>query len=172
MYRRTTGESYTISIKADGLLDQLQYGLFSDPPLDKQDIVALLTIGATRTELTSTNEDGDKSGLTQVLKDRATMLTSQRVSGYISRRAGSFFGFDEFNIQGNLFNFNDTWGPQLVASKKLTGKIKLTYSTTVGHLNDQTVRLGYSLTPRWSLQGETDNQGRAGFDIKYGITFK
>ena len=172
VYRRTTGESYTISIQANGLLSQLQYGIYSDPPLDKQDIVALLTLGATRTELTGTNEDGDKTGLTQVLKDRATMLTSNRVSGYISRRAGSFFGFDEFNIQGNLFNFNENWGPQLVASKKLTGKIKITYSTTVGHLNDQSVRLGYSLTPRWSLQGETDNQGRAGFDIKYGITFK
>jgi len=171
VYRRTAAEPYTVYIKAEGLLDQLQYGLYSEPPLDQPDIVALLTLGATRTELTG-GEGEAGSGITGVLKDRAAMLTSQRVSGYLSRRAGSLFGFDEFTIQGNLFQFNNAWGPQLVASKHLSRRVDLTYSTTVGHLNDQTVRLGYRLTPRFSLQGETDRQGRAGIDLKYGFTFK
>ncbi|MFH1700728.1 MAG: translocation/assembly module TamB domain-containing protein [Candidatus Zixiibacteriota bacterium] len=172
VYRRSAAEPYTIYIKAEGLLDQLQYELFSQPPLEKPDIVALLTLGATRSELTKSGENQEKTGLTQVLKDRAAMMTSQKVSNYISRRAGSLFGFDEFTIQGNLFKFDETWGPQLVASKRVSQRINLTYSTTVGHLNDQTMRLGYSLTPRWSLQGETDRQGCSGLDLKYGITFK
>jgi len=171
VYRRTAAEPYTVYIKAEGLLDQLQYGLYSEPPLDQPDIVALLTLGATRTELTG-GEGDSGGGITEALKDRAAMLTSQRVSGYLSRRAGSLFGFDEFTIQGNLFQFNNAWGPQLVASKHLSRRVDLTYSTTVGHLNDQTVRLGYRLTPRFSLQGETDRQGRAGIDLKYGFTFK
>ena len=172
VYKRTAGESYTVFIRAEGLLDQLQYGLYSDPPLDKPDIVALLTLGATRTELAGGNNGNGGSGLTGVLKDRAAALTSDKVSGYLSRRAGSLFGFDEFTIQGNLFQFDETWGPQLVASKRLSKRVDFTYATTVGHLNDQTVRLGYRLTPRWSLQGETDRQGRAGLDLKYGLTFK
>lgn len=171
-YRRTTAEPYLIYIKAEGLLDQLQYGLYSEPPLDKPDIVALLTLGATRTELTGSGEGNGQGGLTDILKDRAAMLTSKRVSGYLSRRAGAFFGFDEFTIEGNLFRFDNTWGPQLVASKRLSRRVDFTYSTTVGHLNDQAVRLGYRLTPRFSIQGETDRLGRSGLDIKYGISFK
>ncbi|MFH1374770.1 MAG: translocation/assembly module TamB domain-containing protein [bacterium] len=171
VYRRTAAEPYTVFIKAEGLLDQLQYGLYSEPPLEKPDIVALLTLGATRTELAG-GDNNDKGGFTGVLRDRASSLTSQRVSGYLSRKAGSFFGFDEFTIQGNLFQFNETWGPQLVASKRLSQRADLTYSTTVGYLNDQAVRLGYRLTSRFSLQGETDRQGRAGLDLKYGVTFK
>jgi len=171
VYRRTAATPYTVYIRAEGLLDQLQYGLYSEPPLDKPDIVALLTLGATRTELAG-NGDTDGGGLKGVLADRAARLTSQRVSSYVSRKAGSFFGFDEFTIQGNLFQFDDSWGPQLVASKRISPKINLTYSTTVGHLNDQAVRLGYHLTPKISLQGETDQQGRAGIDLKYGIRFK
>lgn len=171
IYRRTAAEPYTVYIKAEGLLDQLQYGLYSEPPLEKSDIVALLTLGATRTDLAG-GEGNGKGGLKGVLKDRAAMLTSERVSSYLSRRVGSLFGFNEFTIQGNLFQFDNSWGPQLVASKRLSRKVDFTYSTTVGHLNDQTVRLGYRLTPRFSLQGETDRQGRAGLDLKYGITFK
>jgi autotransporter translocation and assembly factor TamB len=172
IYRRTSAEPYTIYIQAEGYLDQLRYGLFSEPALDRPDIVALLTLGATRSELTKSSESNGRSGLSQVLKDRAAMLTSQRLSGYVSRKAGAVFGFDEFTIQGNLFQFDDSWGPQLVASKRLSQRVDLTYSTTVGHLNDQSVRLGYRLTPRWSLMGETDRQGRSGLDLKYGIKFK
>ena len=171
VYRRTVAQPYTVSIKAEGLLDQLQYGLTSEPPLDKSDIVALLTLGATRTELAGSESDGT-SNLTGVLTDRAAMLASATVSGFVSRRAGSLFGFDQFTIQGNLFQFDQTWGPQLVASKRLSRKVDFTYATTVGHLNDQTVRLGYRLTPRFSLQGETDSQGRSGLDLKCGFTFK
>ena len=134
--------------------------------------MALLTLGATRSELASDGEGNGQGGLTGVLKDRAAMLTSQRVSGYLSRQAGSLFGFDEFTIQGNLFKFDESWGPQLVASKKISKRINVTYSTTVGHLNDQTVRLGYRLTRRVFLQGETDRQGRSGIDLKYGISFR
>jgi len=172
VYRRTASESYTVYIRAEGLLDQLQYGLYSEPPLDKPDIVALLTLGATRSELAGGSEGSGQGGLKGVLADRVSMLTSQKVSGYLSRKAGSLFGFDEFTIEGNLFQFDDSWGPQLVASKRLSRRVDMTYSTTVGHLNDQTVRLGYRLTPRISLQGETDRQGRSGLDLKYGITFK
>jgi autotransporter translocation and assembly factor TamB len=172
VYRRTTGEPYTIYIKAEGLLDQLQYGLYSEPPLERPDIVALLTLGATRTELTRSDDSNGHGGLSQVLRDRAAMLTSQRVSSYLSRKAGAIFGFDSFTIQGNLFQFDDNWGPQLVASKRLSRRLDFTYSTTVGELNDQTVKLGYRLSQRWSLIGETDQVGRSGIDLKYGFTFK
>lgn len=172
VYRRTSAQPYTVYIRVEGPFDQLQYGLFSEPELEKPDIVALLTLGATRSELAGDKENGGQGGLKSVLADRFSMLTSQKVSGYLSRKAGSFFGFDEFTIQGNLFKFDDSWGPQLVASKRLSRRVDLTYSTTVGHLNDQTVRLGYRLTPKLSLQGETNRMGQAGIDLKYGITFK
>ncbi|MEZ5360571.1 MAG: translocation/assembly module TamB domain-containing protein [Candidatus Zixiibacteriota bacterium] len=174
VYRRMESKQYTVYIKAEGLLDNLQYGLFSDPPLDKPDIVALLTLGATRTELAgSSNGDGSTSnGITDIIKERAAAITSSQIAGFMSRKAGTMFGFDEFTIQGNLFEFSENWGPQLVASKQVTERVHLTYSTTVGHLNDQSIRLGYKLTPHFVLQGETDRQGRSGLDIKYGITFK
>ncbi|HUV29840.1 MAG TPA: translocation/assembly module TamB domain-containing protein [Acidobacteriota bacterium] len=171
-YQRMAATKYDVYIRAEGLLDQLQVSLYSEPPLDKPDIVALLTLGATRTQLAGKGENGSEGGVRNVLVDRVSMLTSQRASAYVSSKVGSMFGFDEFTVEGNLFRFDKSWGPHLVASRRLGERVELTYSTTVGHLNDQNVRLGYRLTPRLSLQGETDRAGRSGIDLKYGFKFR
>jgi autotransporter translocation and assembly factor TamB len=171
-YQRMATTKYNVHIQAEGQLDQLRVSLYSEPALDKPDIVALLTLGATRTQITGKGEFGSEGGAKNVLLDRAKMLTSKRVSSYVSSKVGSMFGFDEFTMEGNLFQFDQSWGPYLIASRRLTERVELTYSTTVGRLNDQNVRLGYRLTPRLSLQGETDRDGRAAIDLKYGIRFK
>ncbi len=171
-YQRTAADKYTVFIKAEGRLDQLQADLYSEPSLDKSDIVALLTLGATRTQLAGRGEDQGNGGLKNALVNRAAMLTSRRVSGYMSDKVGSIFGFDEVTVEGNLFQFDKSWGPHLVASRRLSERLELTYSTTVGHLNDQAIRLGYRLRPRLSLEGETDRYGQAGIDLKYGIRFR
>ncbi len=171
-YQRLAATKYVITIQAEGSLDQLKVDVVADPPLDKPDVVALLTLGATRTQLAGKDKEGKEGGVKDILLDRATTLSSQRVSGYVSGRVGTFFGFDEFTVEGNLFQFDDSWGPELVASRRLSERVELTYTTTVGRLNDQGVRLGYRLTPRLSLQGQTDRYGRALLDLKYGFRFR
>jgi autotransporter translocation and assembly factor TamB len=171
-YQRTASTKYQITFRAEGPLDQLNIDLTSQPPLEKSDIVSLLTLGATRAELTGSGSGQGGQGLTGALVQRAAGLTSERVAGYLSSKVGSMFGFSEFTVQGNLFNINGSSGPQLTASKQLSSRVELTYSTTVGHLNDQNIRLGYRLTPHLSLQGETDRFGRSGLDLKYGVKFK
>lgn len=69
-YSRTMPTTYDIHIRAEGTVDQLQFGLKSDPPLDRPDIVALLTVGATRTELTRGSGESNGAGLKNVLAER------------------------------------------------------------------------------------------------------
>ena len=170
-YQRTVAEKYTVYIKVEGNLENPRPDIYSEPALDKPDIVALLTLGTTRSSLTG-REDAQSGGVKNALVERAAGLTSNRISGFISDKVGSMFGFDEFTVEGNLFKFDDSWGPRLVASRRISKRVELTYSTTVGHLNDQGVRLGYKLTPRLSIQGETDQAGRSGIDLRYGLKFK
>jgi len=169
-YQRTVAEKYTIYIKVEGDLENLRPDIYSEPPLDKTDIVSLLTLGSRRSRLTGNGEN--QGGIKNVLVERASRLTSTRVSGYISEKVTSIFGFDEFTVEGNLFAFDNSWGPRLVASRRISKKLELTYSTTVGHLNEQGVRVGYKLTPHISIQGETDQAGKSGIDVRYGLKFK
>ncbi|MFZ0389449.1 MAG: translocation/assembly module TamB domain-containing protein, partial [Calditrichia bacterium] len=73
----------------------------------------------------------------------------------------------------NLFNFGaEEGGPELVASKRVSDRLRVTYTTNVGQLNDNGIRLNYELTDHISLQGKTDQYGNSGLDLKYRIKFK
>ncbi|MCF7800720.1 MAG: translocation/assembly module TamB domain-containing protein [Candidatus Marinimicrobia bacterium] len=164
--------AYEIFLNITGDLETPIVTLTSSPALDKTDILALLTIGATRTEMAGNTTDSQNTTLARVIQDRLADYSSQRISGYTSRRLGTFLGLEEMSIEGNLFNFGPEWGPQLVTSKRLSENMKVTYSTTVGHATDQSIKLEYSITDQIVLESQTDQHGRAGVDLKYRIKFK
>lgn len=171
-YQTLTGTPYTITFSLTGPIDKAEFLLTSEPFLDKPDIVALLTVGATRKELTGKSLEGENVSVSDVLKERAEQLSSQRISGYAARRVGSFFNLDEMSIEGNLFNFGSSWGPQLLASKKLSNRMSISYTTKVGYLNKQSIRLDYNLSKYFSFEGQTDQRGNSGLDLKFRLKYK
>jgi autotransporter translocation and assembly factor TamB len=169
-YRATEAIPYLIALTLTGPLDEVVVDLSSDPPQDKSNIISLLTIGATREELTGKDSEG--KGASSALLERAQSLSSQRITGYTSRKVGALLGLDQFTIEGNLFSRDQTSGPQLLASKKISPRAELTYTTTVGHSNENSFRLDYRLSKHFFLEGQTDQQGRAGMNLKYRLRSK
>ncbi|MGB7063243.1 MAG: translocation/assembly module TamB domain-containing protein [Candidatus Zixiibacteriota bacterium] len=166
-YRATEAVPYLIAFTLTGPLDEVVVDLSSDPPEDKSNIISLLTIGATREELVG--KDAEGKGASSALLERAQSLSSQRIAGYTSDKVGSLLGLDQFTIEGNLFSRDRTSGPQLLASKKISPRVELTYTTTVGHSNENSFRLDYRLSKHFFLEGQTDQQGRAGMNLKYRL---
>jgi len=171
-YQTLVNTQYEITLTINGSLDQTEIILISDPVLDKADIISLLTIGATRQQLTSSSVDGKEPTTKQILLERAKSLSSERISGFAERKLGNALGLEKITIEGNLFKFGNSWGPQLLASKKLSSRVGLVYTTTVGHMNEQNIRLEYLLSKKFSIEGQTDQQGRSGIDLKYKLKFK
>jgi len=171
-YQTLNATPYIITIAISGDLDKLKVELTSEPPLDNSDIISLLTVGATREQLTGKDTGGETTTVSEVLKRRISTISSQKISNYAARNIGNFFGLDEMSIEGDLFNFGNTWGPQLLASKKISNRMEITYTTTVGHLNEQRIRLNYLLSKYFSVMGETDQRGQSGMDLKYRLKFE
>jgi len=171
-YQTVSRIPYHITLTINGPIDKITFGLTSDPPQDKSDIIALLTVGATREQLTGRSSDGSDTSFSEILKERAAALSSQKISGYVSQKVGNLLGLEEVSIEGNLFHVGKSSGPQLVASEKISDRTGVTYTTAVGHLNEQRIRLDYRLNKYFSLAGETDQKGRAGIDVKYRLRFK
>jgi len=165
-YQTLSQKPYTISLSIQGPLDQAVTNLTSNPPLEKSDIITLLTVGATRKELTGSGESG-KSSVRNVLEDRFGQISSSQVSGFASRQIGTLFDLKDMSIEGNLFHFGKSWGPRLVASKTVTDRMEISYATRVGHSNEQSIQLDYRLYKNLSIQGQTDQRGRSGIDFKF-----
>jgi autotransporter translocation and assembly factor TamB len=171
-YQATEATPYLITLAISGPLDEVVVELVSDPFEDKSNILSLLTIGATREQLGGKDAEGKDASLSAVLKERARSISSQKVAGYTSRKVGGLLGLEQFTIEGDLFRFDRSWGPQLLASKKISPRMEITYITTVGHSNENSFRLDYRLSKHFSLEGQTDQQGRAGMNLKYRLRSK
>jgi len=164
-YQTEVWQPYAITLTVVGPLDQVQVELTSEPPLDKSDIITLLTLGRTREQLS------DREARGNVLLERAKDLSSQRLTGYTERKIGRLLGLEQVTIEGDLFRFDRSWGPRLVASKKISRRMDVTYTTTVGYINDQSIQLDYRLSKNLSLESQTDRRGRSGIDLKYILRF-
>ncbi len=164
------GESegrYSVTLELHGPANAVRIDMYSSPYLDQPDIVSLLTLGTTRGQLSG--EGGEGVSLTSALAERAEQLASRQVSSYVTRRFGTALGLEQTSIEGNLFDFSSNWGPQLLARKRFGERVEVTYTTRIGRINDQGVILGYHLTPRWLLEGQTDQRGNSTLDIKYRV---
>ncbi len=166
-YQTEDEKEYTITLNIDGTLEKPKIDLHSQPPLGKQNILALLTLGSTLDQ-PSGEASGDLSG---VIRDRLERYSSKRITGFVSRQAETYFGLKEVQIEGNVFNAFNSGSSRLSATKQIGNRLEMTYFTTIGHINDQGIRLNYKLIDHFSIEGEADQTGKSGVDFKYRIKF-
>ncbi|MBN2201395.1 translocation/assembly module TamB domain-containing protein [bacterium] len=172
-YQTYSGTPYVVTLTLQGPLDQADFVLASVPQASRTDILSLLTFGATRDELNRTLPSSDRNGgMSDVLMERAKSLSSRRVASTAENYMGTLFQLDSMSIEGNLFRFDKEWGPRLQASKRVSRRVALNYSTTVGHMNEESVRLNVWIDRRFSVEGQVDRIGRSGIDLKYKIKFQ
>ncbi|MFA6470526.1 MAG: translocation/assembly module TamB domain-containing protein, partial [Candidatus Latescibacterota bacterium] len=166
--------SYAITISVTGEMKKPKIALSSDPALDKPDILSLLTLGVTRQQIGFGAAASDTTiSLQGILLNRAEVLTSLQISGYVGRQMESALGLENFSIEGNLFQSGQLLsGTRLSATKKISDKVEVSYTTSLGRLNEQGIRVVYDLTKKISLQGETVQQGKSSLDILYKKRFQ
>ena len=87
------------------------------------------------------------------------------------QKLGNALALENISIEGNLFKIDKSWGPRVTATKQLSDKIDITYSTVVGHANEQQIKLGYELYKYLKLSGTTGQRGQSGLDLLFNFKF-
>lgn len=157
---------YKIRLRVTGTLDNPTVDLQSDPSLSQIDIVSLLTLGRVRNadEEALALETG--SDLTDALAEKAKVIASQQLAGYVTRRIERWLNLDQVSIEGNIFGVGGSSGPRLSVSKQVRDRLTLTYQSVIGNIEEQTIKASLKLAPHVYLEGETDAQDNAGLDLK------
>jgi autotransporter translocation and assembly factor TamB len=173
-YQGLEAVSYDIYLSVSGPADTLIVELTSDPPMERPDILSLLTLGATREQLAGVDTTGGQTSTGDLLVQRAQTLTTYALSGVLSRTLGARLGLETLTIQGNIFQAgqNDVVNPTLEATKQVSDRLLITYTTNVGYFNQNGIKVNYLLNKYFSVQGQTDQTGQSGIDLKYSVRFK
>ncbi|HWR98441.1 MAG TPA: translocation/assembly module TamB domain-containing protein, partial [Candidatus Methanoperedens sp.] len=158
----TVGETQILFLM-DGPLNKLSYHLVSLPALSQEDLVALLTIGETRTGLSRRGERGSSVG--------AAVFTTEPLVNALGDEARSSMGLEVLQLEPIVGDDNKV-SARLTLGTRLSDRMYVSYSQNLGATEDQQVAVQYYLLDYLSLWGQELRQGIYSLDLVFRYSFK
>jgi hypothetical protein len=152
---------YLVDLSVTGTPARTELDLYSDPPLGRLDILALLTWGGVTSRILERGEGISTVG--------ATLLLTSQLKGRIESGVQSIIGFDRFVInpvQASASGERDMW---VQVDKSLGERLHLTYSAPVGATGDHQVELRYRVTDVFSILGSQQGENEVGLDLDFSF---
>ena len=156
-----TGD-YTIRLGLTGKPDELTTTFTSDPPLSRDDVIAVLLTGKTVAE----NRGVDLRAL------EATSLATGAMNASLSSELHRTLGISRVSIQPAAVAAESNPGARITVTQDLTSSLRLLYSINLSDSNDQIWVGEYDLSRKFTTRmvKQSDNSYRGEFrhDIRFG----
>ncbi len=161
---------YTVMMNFSGPLDKLNFSYRSDPPLQSQEIIALLTVGRTPT-YTASPTAASPSG-TGYFEAGGSSFLGHALTAPVSSRLQRFFGVSRIKIDPQLTGVENTPETHVTIEQQISREITLTYVTNLTRTQQQIVRIEWNFHPNWSFFAIRDSNGVFGVDFVYRRRFR
>ena len=162
----TTIQQYEITLNFSGQSSKMSLSYRSDPPLPASDIIQLLAIGQTGTEVARTG------GITQQGQTGASALLSEAISSQVGGRVERLFGITRFRVDPGLAELGASGSGQNAAARvtveqQVTPNLTVMYVSNVSSTQQQVIQVEYNVTRSISVVALRDQNGTFGMDIKF-----
>src|ERR1700730_11306592 len=160
----------TVDISFTGPLNKLNFSYRSDPPLQANDIIALLAVGRTPSTagpLASSQLSANSS----YLATGSNALLGQAIEP-VSGRLQKFFGVSHIKLDPQLTDVTTIPQARLTLEQQISADVTLTYITNLAVTNQQIVRVEWDLNRKWSVVALRDENGAFSVDFQYRKRFK
>ena len=149
----TTIREYSINLRFNGPVDQLQREYASDPALPAADIINLLAFGKT----TEANAGSQATPANQ----QAAALVASQVSSEVTSRISKVAGISQLSINPVLSGGSNQGpaGANVTIQQRVTGNLFVTFSSNLASTQNQTIMGQYQITPRMGLSFTRDQNG-------------
>ncbi len=161
-----------VTINFSGALKKLNVSYRSDPPLQSQEIIALLTVGRSpdSNQAIATAPAGQNQG--GLMDTTANSLLGQAISAPVNSRLQRLFGVSRVKIDPQLTGFEGTPQARLTIEQQVSKDITVTFVTNLNKTQQQIVRVEWDLNRNWSAVAVRDENGIFGLDFLYKRRFK
>jgi hypothetical protein len=159
----------TVTVTVTGTLEKYEVDFFSDPPLGKNDIVALLSLGVTTRELAG--QEG------AVGSAAAASIALGPYKGGVEEGIRGVVGLDRFAIEPGFSSTTKTVEPKFIVGKSFGDRASVSMSTSVGTSAESTATAEIKLRENIFLQGAwqsstTTQEGDLGADLKFRYRYR
>ena len=167
----TKARGIDITLTVSGPLNKLTLTPRSDPPLQFNEIVALLATGRAPTSDPSllAQQSNEPQSWQQM---GASALLGSAIANPVAGRLQRFFGVSKLRIDPTLSGVENNPQARLTLEQQVTPDITFTYITNVTSSNPQVVRVEWAFSKVWSAVALREENGLFGVDIFYKRRFK
>lgn len=159
-----------VTLTVSGPLNKLNLTPRSDPPLQFNEILALLATGRTPTsdptllaQQATAPQNWQQAG--------ASALLGQAIANPVAGRLQRFFGVSNLRIDPTLPGIESNPQARLTIEQQVTPDVTVTYVTNVTNSNPQVVRIEWAVSKQWSVVVLREENGVASLDFFYKKRF-
>jgi autotransporter translocation and assembly factor TamB len=158
----SVGETQILFL-VDGPLNHLSYHMTSLPALSQQDLVALLTIGETRSSLARRGERASTAG--------AAVFTTEPLVNALGDGARSAIGLDVLQLEP-VVGVNNQVSARVTLGTHVSDRLFVSYTQNLGATEDQQLTVQYFLLDYLSVWGKELRQGIYSLDLVFRYALK
>lgn len=153
-----------INMTFTGQANKLNMTYRSDPPLQSNEILALLTVGRNPNS-TSTSVVQTQNKNQGMFGNDSSVLIGAAVSAGINGRLQRFFGISRVRLDPQLTGIDNVPQARLTLEQQVSRDVTLTYITNLNRTQQQIVRLDWDISRTWSVVAVRDENGVFGLDL-------
>jgi translocation and assembly module TamB len=162
----TKASGYDIVLTLAGPLQKLNVSYRSDPPLPFNEVITLLALGRSPTSDTSiaAQQLEQTQGLSQI---GASGVIGQAISQPVSGRLQRFFGVSRLKLDPELVGPEGNPNARVTLEQQVSKDVTFTYIYNLASVQEQIVRVQWSLSSQLSVVAVRDQNGVFGIDFLY-----
>jgi translocation and assembly module TamB len=162
----------TVYLNVSGPLNRLKVNYRSDPPLQANEILALLTVGRAPATQSTALPTAAGAGNPAVTEDSTNSLLGGALSGAVSERVERFFGASRIKIDPQVTGVDNMPQSRITVEQSISRDVTLTFVTNLNRAQQQVVRFEWDLSGEWSLVAVRDENGVLGVDFMFKKRFR
>jgi translocation and assembly module TamB len=155
-----------------GPIDNMNLSYTSDPPLQFQEIVALLASGKTPTSDPTLLANQPQAPSQSVQQMGESAVLSKAVAEPVSNQLARVFGVTQFKIDPSFTAGTSVPTARLTLQQQITSNLTFTYTSALDDPNGQIIKVEWTFTPEWAAVANRDQNGIFSINFLYRRQFR
>ena len=168
----TQAKGVNVVLSVTGTIDNMKLSYTSDPPLQFEEIVALLASGKAPTSDPTLLANQPSQPEQTFLQRGESALIGKALADPISNRLQRVFGVSQLKIDPTLTSGSQLPQARVTLQQQVTSNLLFTYVTALDNPNTQIIRVELSLNPQWSATANRDENGVVSINLLYKKQFR
>jgi len=155
----TTAQGVHVVLHVTGPVEDMHLSYTSDPPLQFQEIVALLAAGSTPTSDPTILAQQPAQPQQSFQQRGESALLGQAVANPVANRLQRVFGITQLKIDPSFTSGSTVPTARLTLQQRITQNLTFTYVEDLSDPNATIIKVEWAFSPRWSAVAQRDQNG-------------